>query len=390
MNKFKLFLIFILLIITTTLFYLDFDWDKLRKEKTKIEGIELLLEQYKKSKKEKEKTVQPLTKILSKNKDSFLRIDSLLNIMKIKDEWIEDTFYDSIWLKKLTVPTSLSALSYHRIICNIFSDLDIKINSTTEHSLSNSFVYKFTIKDNLCGKLIVKRSYKVKENYFPFGRIALVIDDFGNQWQTDYIQGYIDFPVPITLSIIPGHWASNRTAKKAKEYGKEVMIHFPMQPYSGNITTEKVYLTTDMKSKKIKRMLLKSFDNIPYAKGLNNHEGSKATSDPGSMNRFFSIFKNYDLFFLNSLTSGKTVAKEYALRDSVPYLQRNIFLDDIMSREEITKKFKQVVKRALRGEDVIAIGHTRKLTYTVLKELIDNEFGSLTYVFASQLLDKNK
>lgn len=385
MDKIKTLIIFLLLIVTSFLFYFDQQFEDKKGKKT-VSKSDIFFKNYKEKNTVLQKPAEPISLILEKNKDLYTRLDSLFLIMKFNEEWIEDSFQDSIWIKKVTVPKSLSLIEYHKIILNLLKDLNLENINVTENSQQNCYIYRFPIKKNLQGKIIVKRSAKIKEKYYPFGRIALVIDDFGNQWKTDYIQGYLEFPVPVTLAIIPGHWASTRTAKKAKELGKEIMIHFPMQPYKGDITKEKVYLTTEMKTDQIKKMLIKAMSSVPYAKGLNNHEGSLATSDAGTMSRFFSVYKDYKMFFLNSLTSSKSIARTFAENDSVKYLERNIFLDDKMTEEEITAKFKIAASRAINGKDVVAIGHARKMTFEVLKRLITDEYQNLTYVFASEMV----
>ncbi len=52
-------------------------------------------------------------------------------------------------------------------------------------------------------------------------RIAIVIDDFGYQWPQDHVQGFVNSEFPVTLAIIPGAWASERTAKAASNNGHE-------------------------------------------------------------------------------------------------------------------------------------------------------------------------
>ncbi len=115
-------------------------------------------------------------------------------------------------------------------------------------------------------------------------RVAIVIDDFGYQWPQDHVQGFVNSEFPVTLAIIPGAWASERTAKAASKNGHEIILHVPMEPDHEDNHTEENMLRSSMTEEEARAYLDWAFASIPQAVGLNNHMGSGATQDPDLMN----------------------------------------------------------------------------------------------------------
>ena len=109
------------------------------------------------------------------------------------------------------------------------------------------------------------------------GVIVLVIDDFG--YRNDNISdGFLNLSIPITCAIIPGHTASKKFAEKAVSYGKEVIIHMPMESENYTPGEDEYKLLTSMTSELLETKLIQAFESLPEAIGMNNHQGSKATS----------------------------------------------------------------------------------------------------------------
>ena len=269
----------------------------------------------------------------------------------------------------------------------ILGNLNIVPDKVLESEYSNSLTFYFRVEDDMAAKMVVRSDSRINGELKLAARMIIIIDDFGNQWSPEYIQDYLSFPVPITLSVIPGHIFSKRTAERGHQKGKEIMIHMPMEPLRGSIEKESVKIISGMDKKTITTMMEKAVKDVPHAVGLNNHEGSKGTTDSDLMESFFDIFHGYNMFFVNSLTTGNTFCKKFAAINKVEYAERNIFLDDINDEKHIEKMFRKGVARVLAGKDVILIGHTRKITSRTLKRLVTEEFPELNYAFASEVVE---
>ena len=107
---------------------------------------------------------------------------------------------------------------------------------------------------------------------------------------------------------------------------------------------------------------------MPLAIGVNNHMGSKATEDGRLMSIILSRLKGKHLFFVDSLVTNHSVCRDLAKKLGVDFAQRDVFLDNKNTREDIERQFAQLARKAQRKGYAIAIGHDRPLTWQILKE----------------------
>jgi polysaccharide deacetylase 2 family uncharacterized protein YibQ len=125
----------------------------------------------------------------------------------------------------------------------------------------------------------------------------------------------------------------------------------------------------------------KLFPNVEY---VNNHTGSKFTSNEAAMNRLIFALNTNNIKFIDSRTTGQTkapkVLKNYGLR----YLGRDIFLDHHMDKPYILAQIKKAVKIAKIHGTAIAIGHPHKNTLQALRES-KKVLQEVELVFVNQL-----
>ena len=217
--------------------------------------------------------------------------------------------------------------------------------------------------------------------------IVLVIDDFG--YRDDSISdGFLNLSVPITCAVLPGHIQSSRFAKKAINAGKEVIIHMPMQSTVPSSGEEEFKLKTGMTSEEIEWRLNEALNEIPEAVGINNHQGSKATTDGKVMAAVASVLKNKNKFFLDSRTSSKTVGESTMRSVGVPTARRHIFLDNDLNIKNISKQLNKLVDVSEKKGLAIGIGHVKGNTLKVLeKEIPDLLERGFDFKFLSQVVD---
>jgi polysaccharide deacetylase 2 family uncharacterized protein YibQ len=80
-----------------------------------------------------------------------------------------------------------------------------------------------------------------------------------------------------------------------------------------------------------------------------------------------TVNKKHNLIFLDSKTTANTVAYKYAKKHKVPFLSRDVFLDNVQEFKAIQKQLKQAVTFAKQRGYAIAIGHPYSSTIDVLK-----------------------
>ena len=217
--------------------------------------------------------------------------------------------------------------------------------------------------------------------------IVLVIDDFG--YRNDSVSDrFLNLPVPLTCAVLPGHSQSASIAKKAIKSGKEVIIHMPMESSVSMTGEDEFKLKVGMTSEEIEWRLNEALKEIPEAIGINNHQGSKATTNGKVMGVVASVLKNKNKFFLDSRTSSKTVGEKTMRSVGVLTARRHIFLDNDLNIDNISKQLDKLVALSQKKGMAIGIGHVKANTLKVLEReipiLLERGFE---FKFVSQVVD---
>ncbi|MGH7736944.1 MAG: divergent polysaccharide deacetylase family protein [Candidatus Tyrphobacter sp.] len=199
-------------------------------------------------------------------------------------------------------------------------------------------------------------------------RLAIIIDDCGQWLHTE--RGFIALPIPLTLSVLPDVRYGSLIASEATAAGKGVMLHLPMETISGlNPGPGKV--TTEMSDAQITSQVDADLAQVPLAQGVNNHEGSKATADARVMRDVAQALKKHgDLFFVDSMTIGDSVAAAQARDAGLPTASRDVFLDNRANVAYTESQLQQAAGVALARGSAIAIGHPRPTTLAALRAMI--------------------
>jgi len=201
----------------------------------------------------------------------------------------------------------------------------------------------------------------------PHGKIAIIIDDIGNEIESLY--DLLDIGVTMTYSVLPysEHAADACTIIEANN--AHAMMHMPMEPESYPDTDPgRGALLTGMSDREIKEAARQALAMVPCARGANNHMGSRMSADRDAMSAFLSVIRDQGMFYVDSRTTVDTVAFITAQRMGVPAAERRVFLDHEQTEEAVRKS---LVKLALKADEegiAIAIGHPHPVTIKVLSE----------------------
>ena len=190
----------------------------------------------------------------------------------------------------------------------------------------------------------------------PLKKLAIVIDDFGNSMEGS--EEMLDLPVKLTVAVMPFLPTSKQDAELAHAKGHEVFIHMPMEPIRG----KKSWLgpgaiTTDLSDEEIRRRVEEAIAEVPYAVGMNNHMGSKATADERVMRIVLQVCKERGLIFLDSRTSDKSVISKLSRELGVRHVDNQLFLDEVYTVRHIAKQMRKLTKLLDHRDVCIAIGH---------------------------------
>ena len=216
---------------------------------------------------------------------------------------------------------------------------------------------------------MVKPKIVPKAAFGSAGKIAFIIDDWG--YAMHNCKFLKEITAPLAVAVLPNLRYTDDIMKCADVYGKDIMLHLPLEPYAnGDHYPDNYLITTAMKPSKVIAMVDGTLAKMPLAQGVNNHMGSKATEDKELMKTIFKRLKKKGLFFVDSMTAHHSICGELAREIGMPFASRDVFLDNINTREAIKKQIIELAKRARKKGYAVAIGHDRALTMQVLKEEI--------------------
>jgi polysaccharide deacetylase 2 family uncharacterized protein YibQ len=222
------------------------------------------------------------------------------------------------------------------------------------------------------GQGIKERKKAEKIRAKPRFRVAIVIDDMG--YRMDVAQAFLDLPWPITFSILPFTPEEKEIARLAREKGKDVMLHIPMAANGKEEAIERLesrtlgMLRVSMSDGELRRLVRQEIQEVPYAKGANNHMGSWFTRDPRKMRIVLEELKVRGYYFLDSLTDSRSVAYRVASRLGMKCFRRDVFLDNSKDVPYILHQLYALGCLARKRGYAVAIGHPSRATLLALRQ----------------------
>src|SRR5712692_6775774 len=142
------------------------------------------------------------------------------------------------------------------------------------------------------------------------GRIVLILDDVGFDHQP--LSAAMRIDPNINFSILPNARRALEDANLLHDRGFEVLCHLPMEPEGfPDVSPGEGAVLTSMSDDEIARATTANVTSVPYARGVNNHMGSRATADERVMRTVLSSLPS-GMYFIDSRTSGASVGLKMA------------------------------------------------------------------------------
>jgi polysaccharide deacetylase 2 family uncharacterized protein YibQ len=216
-------------------------------------------------------------------------------------------------------------------------------------------------------------------------KLAIILDDLGSD--RGAADAIVALPYPLTISVLPHHEHSAEIAQEAERRGYQVLLHLPMQSIA-NEKPEALELHPGMPAAEVSALVEEFLQNVPGVVGVNNHQGSQATSDAELMSELMPVLGERHLFYVDSRTTAATVAYDTAQSFGVPSAFRNVpFLDDVPQVAAVRKQLELALHGAREKGEAIAIGHAHPITLQALREVLPQAQGQgVRLVFASELV----
>ncbi|WP_176512589.1 divergent polysaccharide deacetylase family protein [Pseudomonas ceruminis] len=190
--------------------------------------------------------------------------------------------------------------------------------------------------------------------------MSIIIDDLGQSTERD--SRTLALPGPVTMAIMPDTPHASDFARQAHKAGKTVILHMPMDPATGPYAWHPGLAIPELAER-----LNAAPAKVPYAAGINNHMGSRMTSQRDAMTWLMGELQRRHLFFVDSRTSAATVAAAQAQEVGLAHVSRDVFLDDERTVEAIAGQLQQGVELARRQGSAVLIGHPYPQTLQVLE-----------------------
>jgi polysaccharide deacetylase 2 family uncharacterized protein YibQ len=217
-------------------------------------------------------------------------------------------------------------------------------------------------------------------------RAAIVIDDMGHDLEAAHKLLALNYP--LTLSVLPHLRYTQITAQEAHRSGHEVMLHLPMEPEPGaHASPGEGAILVGMNAAEVQRVVQSDLASVPYAAGVNNHMGSRATQDAALMADVMNTLAARRLYFIDSRTTGASMALEEARRQRLPAFYRAVFLDDTETVPYTLGQLREFRHTVERDGVALAIGHPHATTIAALaKFLPEFERADIELVVPSEIV----
>ena len=197
-------------------------------------------------------------------------------------------------------------------------------------------------------------------------KIAIVIDDMG--MKRGMTRPFAELPGRLTFAFLPYAGDLRRQTRRVREAGHELFVHLPMEPESRIEDPGPNALLTRLSAEELVGRIKWNLNRFDGFAGINNHMGSLFTQSRTHMRPVLEAMRSRHLVYLDSKTSATDVGPELAEELGVPWVTRDIFLDNIRTRAAIDEQLARTVRVAQRRGQAVAIGHNYQVTLDALRD----------------------
>ena len=195
-------------------------------------------------------------------------------------------------------------------------------------------------------------------------RVAIIIDDMG--YHRKIGNQLLDLGMNLTYSFLPAAPHARELEERAWQQGRDILIHLPMQPRDTKWNPGPGALLLNQPPRDLRRICRQNLAMVPHAIGANNHMGSLFTENRKAMRVVLAELHRQGFFFIDSLTTSRSVGREEARRLGMKTASRDIFLDNIHDRKKVCRQLEKLVSVARRRGWAIGIGHPNRATLEAL------------------------
>ncbi|MGN0740841.1 MAG: divergent polysaccharide deacetylase family protein [Treponema sp.] len=186
-------------------------------------------------------------------------------------------------------------------------------------------------------------------------KLVFIFDDGG--YNVSQLKKVLSLPFPITVAVLPKLAYSKQCGTLVRNSGNEVILHQPMQSVNLSVNPGPGAILPEMTVEEIRSILQENVREVGPVSGLNNHEGSLITEDETRIGAVLQAADELGIYFLDSRTTSQTRVMQAAMSMGYGYYQRDVFLDNEKTKENIVSEVKKGLGIANKKGCAIMIGH---------------------------------
>jgi hypothetical protein len=146
-----------------------------------------------------------------------------------------------------------------------------------------------------------------------------------------------------------------------------------------------------MTAREIRKILEEDMKSVPRAEGVNNHMGSKFMEEREPLRVVFDVLRGRGLYFVDSVTTDASVARELAAEKNLRFAPRDLFIDDAEDREWARVHLERLLETRSEWNELLLIGHPYPETVAALEEMIPRfQSRGIEFVPLSALVDSRQ
>ncbi|MGE5789842.1 MAG: divergent polysaccharide deacetylase family protein [Syntrophaceae bacterium] len=221
-------------------------------------------------------------------------------------------------------------------------------------------------------------------------KIAILIDDIG--YDPGALRRLLAIDAPLAFSVLPRLPHSRSSAEAIHRAGREVLLHLPMEPHGyPDRDPGRGALFASMTAREIRKTLEEDMKSVPHAEGVNNHMGSKFMEAREALRVVFDVLSGRGLYFVDSLTTEASAARELAGEKALPFTPRDLFIDDAEDRGWARAHLEKLLETRNEWHELLLIGHPYPETVAALEEMIPQfKSGGIEFVPLSTLVESRQ
>lgn len=199
--------------------------------------------------------------------------------------------------------------------------------------------------------------------------LVFIFDDGGQN--LSQLEKCLALPFPVTVAVLPGLVHSAESAQKVRSSGNELMLHQPMQALNTAVNPGPCAILPGMNADETEQQIIKNIAEIGPIAGFNNHEGSMILENKILTQAVLEAAAVSGVYFLDSRTTVNTFAPQVASEMDISIYSRDIFLDNVETRENVLSELHKGLVLAGKKGYCIMIGHvwSANLLPAILTEL---------------------